>query len=217
MNKLEMLFSESKTPFEYGKGYLNYLTETLHSLDLRKIEQVIHLFDQARIAGKTIFFIGNGGSAATCSHFANDFSLATRGADAVPFRAISLCDNNALVSAIANDVGFENLFAEQLKTLAQKGDLLVAISASGNSQNLLRAIEYADSHEMITVGIAGFDGGKMKTACRYFLHIPTNGGEYGPSEDIALVLDHLMSSYLTYRIYGGKLGFRPTHFGYEKL
>jgi len=215
MNKLETLFRETKTPSQYGKGYLDYLAEILRSLDSQKIEEVIHLFDQARISGKTIFFIGNGGSAATCSHFANDFSLAARGTDAVPFKAISLCDNNALVSAIANDVGYEGLFVEQLKTLAQKGDLLMAISASGNSHNLLRAIEYADSHEMITVGIVGFDGGKMKTMCRYFLHIPTKGGEYGPSEDAALVLDHLISSYLTYRIYGEKLGFRPAHSGYE--
>lgn len=215
MNTLETLFAKNKSGRDYACGYVEYLARILKEMDMGAVETVMDLFESARQGGRTIFFIGNGGSAATCSHFANDFTLATRGTQEKPFKALSLCDNNALMLAISNDVGYEGLFVEQLKTLARRDDLLVSISASGNSKNLVKAVEYANRSGMVSVGMAGFSGGAMKDLCRHFIYIPSHAGEYGPAEDVALILDHVISSFLTYRIYGEKLGFRPEHVGYD--
>lgn len=215
MNTLETLFSKNAGGAEYARGYLDYLAVILRELDVSAIDKAMAVLDKARQEDRTIYFIGNGGSAATASHFANDFTLATRGTDFKPFRAVSLCDNNALVTAISNDAGFENLFTEQLKTLARSGDVLVSISASGNSKNLIKAIEFGKNLGMVNIGFAGFSGGKMRELCDPFVYIPSKSGEYGPAEDVALILDHLMSTYLTYKIYGSKLGFRPEHVGYD--
>jgi D-sedoheptulose 7-phosphate isomerase len=215
MNKLEKIFSGTNNGKDYASAYIDQLARYLKELDCKKIEDIMSLFEMARQSGNTIFFIGNGGSAATSSHFANDFTLATRGTDAVPFRAVSLCDNNALLTALANDEGFDNIFVEQLRPLAKKGDIVVAISASGNSANLVKAIEYANGNGLVSVGFAGFTGGAMADICQQFLYIPSAEGEYGPAEDVAMVLDHLMSTFLTYKIYGDNLGFRPGHAGYS--
>ena len=143
----------------------------------------------------SIFFIGNGGSAATASHFANDMAIGTRTYEK-PFRAISLCDNQAVITAIANDDGYEKIFSQQLQVLLKKQDVVVAISASGNSPNLLDAIDTAKKMNTITVGISAFDGGKMKEMVDISVHVPTEKGEYGPAEDAHMVLDHLVSNYL---------------------
>ena len=150
---------------------------------------------EARERGSSIFFIGNGGSAATASHFANDIAIGTRTYEK-PFRAISLCDNQAVITAIANDDGYEKIFSQQLQVLLKKQDVVIAISASGNSPNLIQAIDIAKKMGAISVGISAFDGGKMKEMVDVSLHVPTEKGEYGPAEDAHMVLDHLVSSYL---------------------
>lgn len=213
-NNLETIFSRSTCFSDYGEGYIDYLCRCLKGLDLSQVEKIVSRFEEARLNKRTIFFIGNGGSAATCSHFANDLTLLTRETSAVPYRAVSLCDNNAIITAIGNDCGFENLFAQQLENLAKEGDLLVVISASGKSKNLIRAIRYAKEKQLITIGFAGFSGGLFRDICDEFLYFPSKEGEYGPAEDMALIIDHLVSSYLAYKIYGGQLGLRPAHAGY---
>lgn len=215
-NNLEKIFAKTTCGKEFAKGYLENLMRCLKELDLNQVEKIIELFDQTRLQGQTIFFIGNGGSAATCSHFANDLMLLTRGVDAIPYQAISLCDNVALITAIANDCGFEKLFVQQLQNLAKKGDLLVAISASGKSKNLIEAVQWAGSIGLNTIGLAGFDGGGLKSLCQEFLYLPSKEGEYGPPEDMALILDHLITTFLAYRFYGKRLGFRPEHQGYQE-
>lgn len=213
-NHLERLFAESRSFREYGLGYINYLCRSLKEIDLNQLEIIVSRFEDARVNKKTIYFIGNGGSAATCSHFANDLTLLTRETDATPYKVVSLCDNNAIITAVANDCGLEKLFVKQLENLAEEGDLLVAISASGKSKNLLNAARYAKENALTTIGLAGFNGGPLKNVCDVFLYLPTQEGEYGPAEDMALVIDHLMTSYLAYKIYGDRLGHRPTHVGY---
>ena len=195
MNNIDQIYSESLSIKDYSKSYIDYLSSVLSNISLTDIEKFVEVLLEARERESSIFFIGNGGSAATASHFANDIAIGTRTYEK-PFRAISLCDNQAVITAIANDDGYKKIFSQQLKVLLKKQDVVVAISASGNSPNLLDAIDTAKKMNTITVGISAFDGGKMKEMVDVSLHVPTEKGEYGPAEDAHMVLDHLISNYL---------------------
>ena len=195
MNNIDQIYSESHSINDYSRSYIDYLSSVLNNISLTDIEKFVEVLLEARERESSIFFIGNGGSAATASHFANDIAIGTRTYEK-PFRAISLCDNQAVITAIANDDGYEKIFSQQLQVLLKKQDVVVAISASGNSSNLLDAIDTAKKMNTITVGISAFDGGKMKEMVDVSLHVPTEKGEYGPAEDAHMVLDHLVSSYL---------------------
>jgi len=195
MNKLDEIYSEKTTIKGFSKSYLEYVSSVLEKISLVEIERFIESLLAARERGSTVYFIGNGGSAATASHFANDIAIGTRLHDK-PFRVISLCDNHAVITAIANDDGYEQIFSRQLGVLLKKEDVVVAISASGNSKNLLCAMDTAKQKEAITVGLTAFDGGKLRGIVDFSVHIPTNKGEYGPAEDGHMVLDHLVGSYL---------------------
>ncbi len=195
MNKIDQIYSESLSIKDYSKSYIDYLSSVLSNISLTDIEKFVEVLLEARERESSIFFIGNGGSAATASHFANDIAIGTRTYEK-PFRAISLCDNQAVITAIANDDGYEKIFSQQLQVLLKKQDVVVAISASGNSPNLLDAIDIAKTMNTITVGISAFDGGKMKEMVDVSLHVPTGKGEYGPAEDAHMILDHLVSNYL---------------------
>src|SRR5437764_859010 len=126
-NTLEELFQKSTSAGHYAQGYVGYLAKVLQHLDLPAVQRLVDLITAAREQDRTVFFIGNGGSAATCSHFATDLgNLAAEGAK--PFRAVSLTDNTSFITALSNDDGFENVFVHQLRNLFREGDLLVAIS-----------------------------------------------------------------------------------------
>jgi D-sedoheptulose 7-phosphate isomerase len=195
MNNIDHIYENSSKISEFSKSYFEYLATVLNNISLNEIESFVDLLLKARERDSTIFFIGNGGSAATASHFANDISIGTRTYEK-PFRVISLCDNQAVITAIANDDGYEKIFSQQLKVLLREQDVVVSISASGNSPNLIDAINTAKDMNAITVGISAFDGGKMKDIVDYSLHVSTEKGEYGPAEDAHMVLDHLVSNYL---------------------
>ena len=195
MNKIDQIYSESLSINDYSKSYIDYLTSVLNSIALSEIEKFVEVLLEARERGSSIYFIGNGGSAATASHFANDIAIGTRTSEK-PFRAISLCDNQAVITAIANDDGYEEIFSQQLQVLLKNQDVVIGISASGNSPNLLKAIDTSKKLSAITVGISAFDGGKMREMVDVSLHVPTEKGEYGPAEDAHMILDHLVSSYL---------------------
>jgi len=195
MNKIDYIYDVSDDFKEYSISYIEYLSVVLKSISLFEIEHFLEVLLKARDNESKIYFIGNGGSAATASHFANDIAIGTRAYEK-PFSAISLCDNNAVITAIGNDDGFDKIFSQQLKVLLQEGDVVVAISASGNSVNLLNAFDVAKQKGAITVGISGFDGGKLKNKADISVHVPTGKGEYGPAEDAHMVLDHLVSNYL---------------------
>lgn len=200
MNDLDEIFSESQSGRDYAQRYISYLSELLRSLDVEAVEKTIAIFQKARSDGKTVFFVGNGGSAATCSHFAEDLAYGTWTQGKRPFRVLSLADNIAYLTAVANDECYENVFVGQLRNLFDKGDVLVAISASGNSPNVIKAVEYANSNGGITIGMTGFDGGKLKGICHHCCHVRTTKGAYGPVEDTHLVLDHIISTYLMYML-----------------
>ena len=181
---------------DYAGDYVKKLTDLLNSLDFAEIDKVVELLIDARDRGATIFFLGNGGSAATASHFANDLGVCASPEGKKPFRAISLASNMAYVTCLGNDLGYENIFIGQLRNLMRPGDIVVAISASGNSPNAIKAVDYANQHGATSVGIVGFYGGLMKKKAQHVIHVKSERGEYGPVEDVHMALDHLISTYL---------------------
>jgi len=193
LNNLDRIFTDDAS--EFARRYLTYLNDVFQSIDPNAIARFVKTLLEARARDATVYFIGNGGSAATASHFANDLAIGTNSYEK-PFRVISLTDNQAIITAIGNDFGYEEVFVRQLRTLGKSRDVLVAISASGNSPNLIRAMEYAGSVEIKTVAITAFDGGRMKQIANEVIHVPTGPKEYGPAEDAHMVLDHLVVSYL---------------------
>lgn len=199
-NRLAELFSTDHASNGYYKNYYNYLYELLQSLDLQVLTKVTQCFLEARQMGSTIFFAGNGGSAATASHFAQDLAEVGRKANVKSFKTLSLTDNVSFITAIGNDYGFEKIFLIQMKELFKKNDVLVVISASGNSRNVVEAANYAKEKGGISIGLVGFDGGELSKICDHIVHIDSNRGEYGPVEDIHLILDHMITSYLMFSL-----------------
>lgn len=181
---------------DFAASYIEHLTAILQKLDYHAIGRLIDFFVDIRRKGNTIFFLGNGGSAATAAHFANDLGFSASPEGSKPFRALSLSCNTSVITCLANDIGYENVFWWQLKNLMRAGDVVVGISASGNSPNAVKALEYAAAHGGIPVAIVGFDGGIMKGIAKYVIHVETEKGDYGPVEDVHMVLDHLISSCL---------------------
>ena len=149
--------------------------------------------NQARKTGSTVYIAGNGGSASTASHFAADIGIGSLNR-ANPVRSMSLCDNTAAITAIANDMDYSSIFAQQLKLLGKQGDLLIVISASGNSDNLIKAVEVASELGMQSHSLTGFDGGKLKqlTLGRN-IHVETPKGAYGLVEDAHLAICHVIT------------------------
>ena len=198
-NRMGELYSRSKDSSDYLKNYSEYLNELLSKLDYKKVSSVIDCFLQARKNDATIFFAGNGGSAATASHFSQDLSEVGKKSGGKLFRTISLTDNVSFITAMGNDYGYETIFVEQMKNLFHKNDVLVVISASGNSPNVIEAVKFAKDLAGTTIGLVGFDGGELSKLCNHLLHVPTFKGEYGPTEDIHLILDHMITSFIMYR------------------
>ena len=188
------MITETSSPNKFSKSYFDYLKVLIDQLSVENVSKFINLILETRENNKTIFFIGNGGSASTASHFVNDISLGSRQFEK-PFRAISLCDNQAVITAIGNDDGYENIFLQQLQTQAKAGDVLVAISASGNSPNIIKAINWSKNNKIVTVGLSAFDGGELARLSDLNIHVPTQIGEYGPAEDLHMVICGLVGSF----------------------
>lgn len=196
MADLESHFAEARSKRDFAARYLAYLSDLLAQLDVGVIEQIIDAFVEAGDRGNAIYFIGNGGSAATASHFANDIGFGTRAPGVTPFRTRSLVDNLAVMTALANDEGYANVFVRQLEAVLQPGDVIVALSVSGNSTNVVEAVRYAKEMGALTIGCTGLDGGALRQIADISLHVPTLRGEYGPVEDVFMILDHVTYSYL---------------------
>jgi D-sedoheptulose 7-phosphate isomerase len=162
----------------------------MNELPKENIVAVIELLQSARMDGRQIFIMGNGGSASTATHFVCDLAKNTR-KDGLPhFKVIGLTDNMALFSAYANDEGYENVFSQQLANLVRAGDIVIGISASGNSRNVLNAIELAKTLNATTVGFTGFDGGQLCRMVDLNIHVSSNIIEH--VEDIHLMLEHMI-------------------------
>jgi len=174
--------------------YLGEVKSAIDGLPETRIEAVVQLLWQAYLEERQVFIIGNGGSAATASHFACDLSKSTIRAGMGRFRVIALTDNVPLITAWANDSSYENVFAEQLCNLMNEGDLLIAISGSGNSPNILKAVQVAGSMRAATIGFTGFIGGKLKDMVDLCVVVPSNC--MAQIEDVHLILEHAISTCL---------------------
>jgi D-sedoheptulose 7-phosphate isomerase len=185
---------------EWVSVYRRDLERCFDELAIEKLERVAEVIWAARRDGRRVFFMGNGGSASTASHMAVDFAKGTARPDQPRLRAISLTDNIGLITAWANDANYESIFKEQLANLLECADVVVGISASGNSPNILRAMEFARERQAITVGLIGFGGGKLKHLVD--IDITVSSRNYGQVEDFHLALDHILSQYLRDKVAG---------------
>lgn len=176
-------------------GYLYRLQDCIDKLNREEINTLINLLLLARNENRTIFIMGNGGSAATASHFCCDFNKGMSFGKDKKFKMICLNDNIATMLAYANDTDYSNVFVEQLKNFFNKGDIVIGISGSGNSKNVLKAIEFANSNGGITIGLTGFNGGILKQIARYSVN--TNINDMQITEDIHMMLCHMIYNILT--------------------
>ncbi len=170
--------------------YLIDLQDTLNQLPKAKIQEAIDLLIEARTERRQVFIMGNGGSASTATHFVCDLAKNTRHPDMPNFRVIGLTDNMAIFSALANDEGYENVFSQQLASFVEADDIVIGISASGNSANVLNAIELGNRMGAMTIGMTGFDGGRLRNMVDIDIHVPSDCIEH--VEDIHLMLEHLI-------------------------
>ncbi len=191
--------STSSSASDTVSEYLAATRRSVDNLPAKQIEALIAELEQAYVHGRTTFIIGDGGSAATASHYACDLAKTILGRpinrQATPFRVVSLADNVALITAWANDVSFDDVFAEQLRNLARPDDLLVAITGSGNSPNILAAVATAKELGMRCAGLLGFDGGRVKALLD--THVLVDSDHYGHIEDMHMMLVHLTTAYFT--------------------
>ena len=174
------------------RDYIDCEINTLQKLDVDAINQALNLLLEAYRAHKWIYIFGNGGSSSTASHFENDFNKGVSEPLKTKFRFRCLNDNVATLMAVANDMGFEEVYRYQLTDRIEPGDLVIAISGSGNSKNVINAVEYAKSCGNKIIGITGYDGGKLRRMCDVSLHVPVNSMQI--SEDVHMIFDHLMMS-----------------------
>lgn len=180
------------------RDYVGRLNRILTNLDVPSVERAAQAIITAFEQNRTVFVCGNGGSASTASHMAADLGKNTVVPGKTRLRVLSLNDNMAWFSALANDLGYENVFVEQIANLLQPGDVLVTISASGNSPNVVKAAEFARSHGGKVVALVGFKGGKLKEIADVTVHL--DSADYGPVEDGHLILNHMFVELLRERI-----------------
>jgi D-sedoheptulose 7-phosphate isomerase len=198
-------FEMAVTLIEYQPKVLQYfaeLKETVSILDSMPIAEAIAALQEARLQERRIFVMGNGGSATTASHFVCDLAKNTRHPDVAPFKIIGLSDNMGLMTAYANDEGYENVFAQQMANLLQANDVVVAISTSGNSANVVKAVKMANEAGALTIGLTGFNAGKLGNMVNLHLHVPSDCIEQ--VEDIHLILTHLIVKTLKEKVSEGK-------------
>lgn len=179
-------------------SYLERLRGAIDALPRDRLIALGEMLYRAYRNEKQVFTLGNGGSASTASHIAADLAKNTIGPNMRRFRITSLNDNAAIVTALANDLGYENVFSEQLQNLIRPGDLLIAVSASGNSPNVVKAIRYAQSRSAQVVGILGFDGGEAARIADLAIVVPVS--HYGVVEDAHLIINHILVEHFKSRL-----------------
>ncbi len=174
------------------KNYLDLVSKAVSELPEDKIRDVIETLKRAHADGRQVFLLGNGGSAANATHIAEDLQKGLKECSGKRFKVISLADSVPLITAWANDSDYENIFAEQLDSLLEPNDVVIAISGSGNSPNVLRAVEKANEMGAITIGWSGFDGGKLAGLAQKSIVVASDNMQR--IEDVHLMLGHLVFS-----------------------
>ena len=190
-------------PKEFAKKYLAELKGSIDRLPMDKIEEVVGVLSEAYKEGRHIFVMGNGGSAATASHFACDFAKGTGVKGKKKMKVIALTDNVPLMTAWGNDSSYDDIFSAQLEPFLEKRDVVIVFTGSGNSRNILKAVEYANSAGARTVAFTGFKGGKVKDLAKHVLIVPSDNMER--IEDLHLILEHLIHLYFFEAISEGRI------------
>ena len=179
----------------FVKDYLTRLKQILDDIDVDVISDIVDTLEETIENKSRIYILGNGGSAATASHMVNDLGAGLRRRDVINFDVTSLGDNSSVVTAIANDIGYENIFYMQMKGHINSDDVIVAISCSGDSPNIIKAVDYAKDLGCKIIGVTGFNGGYLKKISNINFHVNAPEGEYGLVEDAHMILDHIIYSY----------------------
>jgi D-sedoheptulose 7-phosphate isomerase len=179
---------------DYIQEYIQDLHSTLDLVPNSRIEEFIEILKEARLNDRQVFVMGNGGSAATATHFVGDLGKNTRAKGLPHFRVFGLVDNITSVTAYANDEGYENVFSHQIDGLIRENDVVVGISCSGNSMNVLNAIALANAQGAMTIGLTGFDGGRLAAMVDLNIHVPSSRIEQ--VEDIHMMIEHVVVSAL---------------------
>jgi len=175
-------------------SYIGQLSKVMGDIDPASVEAAIELIRQSWNDGRKILVCGNGGSALTASHYINDWNKMTILATGRPFRGHCLSDNVGLLTAYSNDISYDDVYSEQLKNLMDPGDLVIVVSGSGNSENILRAVKYANDNGGITLAVCGYDGGKVKQLARHSLWVPSFDMQI--CEDLHLTFGHMVMKSL---------------------
>jgi len=170
--------------------YIKGLIDCLNLLSRQSIAEIVEVIYNAYLSNKQIFIMGNGGSASTASHFARDLRIGAAVEGKPRVRATSITDNMAMITSLANDINYEAIFKEQLVGQLHEGDVVIGISASGNSPNVLQAIEYARENGAVTIALTGFGGGKLKDLVDKAIIVDSR--DYGQVEDVHLSLGHMI-------------------------
>lgn len=177
------------------KRYIEMEKETLDKLSSEDISKVMNILENARLKGKRIFICGNGGSASTASHFECDFNKGVSYNQKIKYDFECLSDNVPMMMAIANDIGYDDIFVVPLRNKLKHGDIVIGISGSGNSENVVKAIEYGNDVGAETIALVGYDGGRLKEIAKYHIHVKVDNIQI--VEDIHLMLNHLMMFILS--------------------
>ena len=175
-------------------AYTERLYHVLKQLDHAAIDRGVALIESAWKAGKQIITLGNGGSSLTALHYINDWNKSIYLSHGLPFRGRSLVDNVGLLMSYANDIAFEDVFSEQLKNILEPGDLVIALSGSGNSENVIRAVDYANSHGAITLGLCGYRGGRLKEKAQQVIWVDADDMQL--AEDVHFLFGHIVMQRL---------------------
>lgn len=192
---------------EYIKAFFDEIKKCIEEIEIERVEKIADVLYTAWKNDRQVFILGNGGSASQASHMAADIGKNTLGRVYDPrikrFRIMALTDNVSLMTAYANDVGYDEVFSQQLRNLINEHDVLIVITGSGNSPNVIRAVEYARQCNAITIGLLGFSGGKVKDMLDY--EITVKSENYGVIESVHPAIHHLMVGYFRQMIDGEKL------------
>ena len=175
--------------------YLTRLKLILDDIDVNIVSDIVNTLEETIENKSRIYILGNGGSAATASHMVNDLGAGLRRRNIINFDVTSLGDNSPVITAIANDIGYENIFYMQMKGHINADDVVVAISCSGESPNIIKAVDYAKDLGCKIIGVTGFNGGYLKKISNINFHVDAPEGEYGLVEDAHMILDHIIYSY----------------------
>jgi len=175
---------------DFHDAYLSRLKRAIDDLDRASVANAVDVIRKAWQDGQQIIAFGNGGSGLAALHYIHDWNKGITEATGTPFRGRTLNDNIGLITAFANDLSYDDVFAEQLKSILQPGDVVMGISGSGNSENVLRAIRYANDHGGVTLGLSGYAGGQLERLAKH--NVCTNIFDMQIAEDLQMVFGHLV-------------------------